>query len=256
MTWIDLGVADGLATITLQNESRRNAINVDLADELVRACAEVDADRTVGAVVLRGAGGFFCSGGDRDELAEICADPTSPEHIDMTSRIYAAFLRVGELAPPTIAAVRGGALGAGINLALATDVRVVARDAVVASGFTRLGVHPGGGHYALLSRAMGAEAAAALGLLGHSVTGERAAELGFAWEACADGDVEDRAFELARHAAADPDLSRAAKASFLAETGPPALPWKAAVQVERAPQMWSFARKGKSGWERPETPTA
>lgn len=256
MKWINLSVADGIATITLQNEDRRNAINLELADELVLACAEVDANREIGAVVLRGAGGFFCSGGDRGQLAEISRDPANSEQMEMTSRIYAAFLRVGELEPPTIAAVRGGALGAGINLALATDVRIVARDATIASGFVRLGVHPGGGHYAMLVQAMGVAGAASVGLFGETINGVRAVELGLAWETCLDSEVESRALELARRPAADPDLARAAKASFKAESGPPALPWKAAVQLERAPQIWSFARKGALGWERSESPTA
>lgn len=252
---VGVDVAEGLAVLTLHNETRRNAITVALADALVAACERVDADASVGAAVVVGGGGYFCSGGDRAELAAICDDPTSSTSVQLTTRIYDAFLRVGALSMPTLAAVRGGALGAGLNLALATDVRVVADDATLASGFLRLGVHPGGGHFGMLTQAVGA-GAAALGLLGQPIDGRRAVELGLAWEAVPDVEVEQRARELARYAAGDPELARACKASYVQESRAPGLAWSAAVQMERAPQLWSFARKGREGWGRPERPTA
>jgi enoyl-CoA hydratase len=252
--WVSVDVRDGLAVLTLENPARRNAIHVQLADDLVEACDRVDADPAVGAVVIRGSDGYFCAGGDRDELAAICADPTSATNLDLTSRIYAAFLRVGSLRPLTIAAIRGGALGAGLNLALAADVRVVADDARIASGFTRLGVHPGGGHFHLLSRLVGPQAAAALGLAGQTIDGQRAYELGLAWVACPDSEVEEQAVALGAHAAGDPELARAAKSSLVTESRPPGISWEAAVGLERAPQMWSFARKGTEGWRVAERP--
>ncbi len=253
---VDVRIRNGLAVVTLQDERRRNAVSLALAEQLVAACEDIDANANVGAVVLRGAGGFFSSGGDRGELAEICADPVSSRSIAMTSAIYESFLRVGALKPPVVAAIRGGALGAGINLALSADVRVIARDAVLASGFTRLGVHPGGGHYGLLGRLAGPEATAVLGVLGHAVDGARAAELGLAWECCEDTDVEAHAEALTVYAAADPTLARLAKTSMRVQLGPPAIAPQAGVELERAPQLWSFARKGRGGWSGRERPTS
>lgn len=251
---VTVDVSDGLAELTLQNPRRRNAIDAPLADELVEACDAIDADESVGAVVVRGAGGYFCSGGDRDELAAVCADPTTTEAMNVISRIYAAFLRVGALQPLTIAAVRGGALGAGLNLALATDLRVVADDATIGSGFVGLGVHPGGGHFHLLRSLAGSEAAAALGLAGQTVDGTRAQQLGIAWASCPDDQVEATAATLARTAAADPELARRAKASFVAQASAGVSSWSVAVAVERAPQLWSFARKGAQAWKTQERP--
>ena len=251
---VTVDVSNGLAKLTLQNPGRRNAIDAPLAAELVKACDAIDADESVGAVVVRGAGGYFCSGGDRDELAAVCKDPTSTAAMNVISTIYAAFLRVGSLQPLTISAVRGGALGAGLNLALATDLRVVADDATIGSGFLGLGVHPGGGHFHLLRSLAGSEAAAALGLAGQTIDGTRAQQLGIAWASCPDDEVEATAVALARTAAADPELARRAKASFVLQPGTGGTSWPAAVAVERAPQLWSFARKGAQAWTARERP--
>ena len=164
---------DGVAVLTLNAPERRNALTVEMAEALTAACEEIDADEAVGAVVVRGEGGYFCAGGDRATLAEAGRDPAEDERYRGMSAIYRSFARVGELAPPTVAAIRGGAVGAGLNLALATDLRVVAEDAKLLSGFIPIGLHPGGGHTALLGRLGSREAAAALTLFGERLTGAR-----------------------------------------------------------------------------------
>lgn len=242
-------ITDGVAVITLDNPGRRNAIDAPLTAALIAVCDAIDAEETVGAAVLRGADGYFCSGGDRDELAVISASPVSDAGKQATERIYDAFRRVGRLQVPTIAAVRGGAVGAGVNLALAADVRVIATDAVLASGFVRLGVHPGGGHFALLNRFAGPEVAAALGVFGDVIDGEAAVRMGLAYDSVSDGEVEARALRLAAAAGKDPGLARAAIKSLRTEAGPPALSWQAAVAVEQAVQPWSLARKGAQRWQ-------
>ena len=234
---------DGVAVITLDAPERRNALTADMAAELVSACEEADGDASVGAVVVRGEGGFFCAGGDRATLAAAGQDPAAPETFEGLGVVYRSFKRVGELEPPTVAAVRGGAVGAGLNLALATDVRIVANDALLVSGFLPIGIHPGGGHGALLGRMGNRETAAALALFGERIDGRRAAELGLAWSALDDGEVEDAALELAKRAAADPELARRTAYSLRSELGPPALPWAAGLELERASQMWSLRRK-------------
>ena len=161
------------------------------------------------------------------------------------SAIYRSFARVGELAPPTVAAIRGGAVGAGLNLALATDLRVVGEDAKLLSGFIPIGLHPGGGHTALLGRLGSREAAAALTLFGERLTGAQAVERGLAWSAVPDAEVDAAALALAAVPAKDPELARRTAASLRTVTGPPALPWNAALELERASQMWSMRRKAE-----------
>jgi enoyl-CoA hydratase len=237
----------GVATIVLNAPDRRNALTRAMARELVEACEEVDADVSVGAVVVRGEGGFFCAGGDRQTLADAGRDPATPDAWSGIGDVYRSFQRVGELEPPTIAAVRGGAVGAGMNLAFATDLRVVGADAKLISGFLPIGLHPGGGHGALLGRTGAREATAALALFGQRIDGARAAQLGLAWEAVDDGQVDARARELAAVPGDDPELARRTARSLRAQLGPPALPWSAALDLERASQMWSMRRKDLAG---------
>ena len=239
--------AGGVATITLDAPERRNALTRDMARELVAVCGEVDADAGIGAVVVQGAGGFFCAGGDRATLEAAGRDPAEPGVYSGLSDVYRSFQRVGELEPPTIAAVRGGAVGAGVNLAFAADLRVVAREAKIVSGFLPIGLHPGGGHGVLLGRTGQREAAAAMALFGERIDGARAAELGLAWAAVEDGEVEGTAAALAARAGADHELARRTARSLRTELGPPALPWPAALELERASQMWSMRRKHLAG---------
>jgi enoyl-CoA hydratase len=235
--------AEGVAVLSLDAPERRNALTVAMAEELVAACEQLDGDPSVGAVVVRAAGGFFCAGGDRGTLEAAGKDPADPEVYAGITAVYRSFARVGELEAPTVAAVRGGAVGAGLNLMLATDIRIVGRDAKIISGFMPIGIHPGGGHSALLGRTGAREAAAAMALFGERIDGERAAELGLAWAALDDAEVEPAAMTLASRAGADPELARRTAASLRTVLGPPPLPWPAALELERASQMWSMRRK-------------
>ncbi len=232
----------GVAVITVSSPEVRNGLTPEMGEQLVAACDEIDGDPTVGAVVVRGAGGTFCSGADTRQWGGM-GDPASEEAYDAISAVYDAFVRVGTLTVPAVAAVRGAAVGAGLNLMLATDLQVVADDARLIAGFVRIGIHPGGGFFTLAGRLGGRRAAAALGLFGEEVSGRQAVELGLAWEAVPDHQVEDRALELAARAAGDPLLVRRAVESFRTELGPPPVSWPAALAMERGVQMWSQRRR-------------
>jgi enoyl-CoA hydratase len=237
-----LEVDSGVAVVTLNAPQRRNALTPPMARDLIAVFDEVDAREEVGALVVRGVGRSFCAGGDVQTLLEAGRDPAAPETYTAMGAIYDCFYRLGQVEVPTIAAVRGSAVGAGMNMLLAADLRIVARDVRLICGFLKRGLHPGGGHFVLLSRLVGREAAAAMALFGEQVDGERAVQLGLAWETVDDAAVEDRAMELAAQVAADPALARAAVGSFRIETGPPHVSWAVATQFERPAQMWSMRR--------------
>lgn len=234
-----------VAVLSLWAPGRRNALTQAMAIALAEACEEIDGNTDVGAVVVRGEGGYFCAGAHRETLAAAGADPTKEPNFTILGQVYRSFARVGQLSVPVVAALRGGAVGAGVNLALACDLRIVADEARIIPGFMRIGLHPGGGFFVLAGRSSaGRETTAAMGLFGEELDGRRAAEVGLAWQSLPDGEVEARALELARRAGADPDLSRKATASFRNELGPPMATWPLALEAERSAQMWSLRRKG------------
>jgi enoyl-CoA hydratase len=240
-----LKVQEQVGIITVDSPDVRNALTPEMGDQMVEVCDAVDSDPAIGAVVVRGAQGSFCSGADTRAWAQDW-DPADPETYAQASRIYAAFLRVGELRCPTVAAVRGAAVGAGMNLAMACDLRVMGEEAWLIAGFAGVGLHPGGGFFSVLGRTAGREATAAMGIFNERITGRRAVELGIAWQALDDDQVEARAVELAATAGRDPQLARQIVRSFRAEMGPPALPWPVALEFERGTQMWSQKRYQQS----------
>jgi enoyl-CoA hydratase len=242
MTEIRYEVSEGVALITLDAPERRNALSVEMSVELADAARTAEADASVGAVVVTG-GEHFCAGAVRSVLADTGLDPVADDAYRNLETVYAAFTTLGGIGVPTVAAVRGAAVGAGLNLALATDLRIVSRTARLLPGFAQIGIHPGGGHFTLLNRVAGREAAAALGLFGDEVDGERAVALGLAWAAHDDADVEEQALAMARRVARDPALARRTVASFRRETAPGGLPWDVSVELERSPQMWSLRRR-------------
>jgi enoyl-CoA hydratase len=239
---VQLDVDGSVAVVTLNAPQRRNALTPAMAGELIAAFDEIDARTDVGALVVRGVGRSFCAGGDVQTLTDAGRDPAAPDSYAGMGAIYDSFYRLGQVKAPTIAAVRGSAVGAGMNMLLAADLRIVARDVRLICGFLKRGLHPGGGHFVILSRLVGREAAAAMALFGEEVDGERAVRLGLAWEAVDDAAVEDRALELAGRVAKDPALARATVGSFRTETGPPQVSWEVATQFERPAQMWSMRR--------------
>ncbi|MQA95666.1 MAG: enoyl-CoA hydratase/isomerase family protein [Streptosporangiales bacterium] len=239
---IKLERTDGVAVITVDSPEVKNALTPDMGKELVAVCDEVDADPEIGAAVVRGANGTFCSGADRRRWKP-GRDQTEDSTYRASGAVYGAFVRVGQLQVPTVAAVQGAAVGAGLNLMLATDLRIVAENARIISGFLKIGLHPGGGYFTLSGRLAGREATAAMGLFGEEVDGAGAVRIGLAWQALPAEQVDARALELATQAAKDPALAREAVRSFRSELGPPAVSWPVALEFERATQMWSQRRR-------------
>lgn len=244
-------VENSVATITLDNPARKNAITREMAATIVAICDRVEQDESIGAVIVDGTGPYFCSGADTRELAASSKSPASSEAMAQVNAVYGAFVRIGTLPVPTVSVIVGGAVGAGLNLALATDVMLVTPGAVLDSGFLARRIHPGGGHLSLLGRAVGYQQALAMSTLGLALSGSEAARRGLALEAVALDEIRDRARELVSLAAQDPILVRKIKNSARLELGPPAIPWSAAVEVERGVQMWSMARKGEAAWDTP-----
>ncbi|MGE2832528.1 enoyl-CoA hydratase-related protein [Mycobacterium sp. SMC-4] len=252
---VDVSVDSGIARLTLNNPTRKNAITLPMTEQIADFCHMVETDMSIGAVIVDSAGNYFCSGADTRDLAASSEAPASQEAVARTSAVYGSFVRVGMLPVPTISLVKGGAVGAGLNLAMATDIMLVTPDAVLDSGFVARKIHPGGGHLRMLGRSMGYQQAAAMAIFGAALSGADAVARGFAWAAVPADELLDTALGLCRLPAADPELARRVKQSATIELDS-GMSWAAAVEVERGVQMWSLGRKGSKAWaDKPAIPT-
>lgn len=203
-------IEDRVAVLTLSNPSRRNAMDLELSEKLVAAVAAAVADDGVGAIVVTGEDPAFCAGGDLSELAT--ADPAT------LRRVYSGFLAIADCPLPTIAAVNGAAVGAGLNLALAADLRLAGPRAKFDTRFLQLGLHPGGGFTWMINRVLGPQGAAAMSLFGEAVDAAEAERIGLVHRVA--DDVVAAALELAgRAAAANRELAVATKATLQLTAG-------------------------------------
>jgi enoyl-CoA hydratase len=204
--------SDGdIRVLTLNNPERRNAIDEELRDELAQAATRLRSDVKARALVVTGAGSSFCAGAD---LPALFGDPDRPvaEIRVGLKTVYDSFLQILQLPFPTIAAVHGPAVGAGLNLAMACDVRIAGPAATFAAAFTKIGLHPGGGCTWFLMRALGRERALALLLEGGSLDGAQAVEAGLALQV-ADDPLNVAMSTAARYAELDPQLARDIKST-------------------------------------------
>jgi enoyl-CoA hydratase len=232
MPYITVDIHDRVATITLDDPQRRNAISLAMNAELLAVLDDLERRDDIGAVVLTGAGRAFCAGADLDELA------AATDH-DGLAAIYAGFLRVAHSRLPTIAAVNGAAVGAGMNMALACDVILAARSARFDTRFLQLGIHPGGGHTWRLERATDTQTVMAMVLFGEVLDGEAAQQHGLAWRCTEDADLLAEAHTIAARAAAAPSaLVRRTKATITQL--PRVRSSDDAVAHELDPQVWSM----------------
>jgi enoyl-CoA hydratase/carnithine racemase len=168
---------DGVAVLTLDNPGQRNAMSEEMTQSWVAAVGELAADRGVRAVVVTGAGSAFCSGGDTSWIASE-PDATVDELRTRMIAFYRAWLSVRRLEVPTIAAVNGPAIGAGLCLALACDLRYAAQGARLGVPFVRLGMHAGMAATYLLPNVVGEAHARDLLLTGRTVDADEALRLG------------------------------------------------------------------------------
>jgi enoyl-CoA hydratase len=229
-----LEVDSGVALITVNDPDRRNAVTDEISAGLRLAVNDAQNDPNVHAVVVTGAGKAFCAGADLSALG------TAAE--DGLRRLYDGFLAVADCTLPTVAAVNGPAVGAGLNLALACDVRIAGPAALFDARFQKLGIHPGGGMTWMLQRAVGPQVARAALLFGMRFDADAAVRHGLALE------VADDPVAAARQLAAGPasaprEVVIATKATMRATSSPGSIDTElhaAAVRAELGPQAESI----------------
>jgi enoyl-CoA hydratase len=209
MTEVLLERRDGVAVITLNVPDRRNALTLPISAALADAVRECEDDESVRAIVVTGAPPAFCAGADLTALGDA--------HEEGLRKIYAGFLAFAECSLPTIAAVNGAAVGAGLNLALACDIRLAGAKARFDARFLQIGIHPGGGMTWMLQRAVGPQTAMAMTLLGQILDADAAVRAGLAYQRV-DDDLVGAAVAMAS-VNAPRDLVRATKRTFRTTAG-------------------------------------
>jgi enoyl-CoA hydratase len=223
-------VRDGIATLTLHNPSERNSMTAEMVRDIVSAMNSAESDPNVRVVIVTGAPPAFCAGANLGNLAEA----TRESLLD----IYEGFLRIARSPLPTIAAVNGAAVGAGMNLALGCDVRIAAKSAKFDTRFLQLGLHPGGGNTWMQLRIAGLQTTMATTLFGEVLDGEAAYAAGLAWKCVADEELLPTARAMAAKAAAAPKELLIAMKKTIIEIG--TVPTHVeAVEFELGPQVWT-----------------
>lgn len=225
-----LSVLDGVATLTLNNPGERNTLTAPMVNEISAAMDRIESDASIGALIVTGTAPAFCAGANLGNLQE-----SSGESL---GRIYEGFLRIARSPLPTLAAVNGAAVGAGMNLALGCDVRIAGRSAKFDTRFLQIGIHPGGGHTWMLRRIAGPQTAMAAVVFGEIMDGAEAERTGVVHRCVADDELMATAQAMAARAASAPrelviETKKTVQAMADIDNHPEA------VDRELTPQLWS-----------------
>jgi enoyl-CoA hydratase/carnithine racemase len=204
----DFALDEGVATVTFSRPDKLNALTFDVYADLRDLLAELPHRGDARALVLTGQGRGFCSGGDVEEIIGELQRMPAAELLDFTRMSGAVVKAMRDCPLPIVAAVNGVAAGAGAVLALAGDLRLLARSATFSFLFTRVGLAGAdmGAAY-LLPRLVGLGRATELLLLGDDVDAQRALEIGLATRVVGDGELAAEASALARRLADGPALA-------------------------------------------------
>ena len=221
MTAIETGTEDlraeidgGVAVITMNRPDRRNAFSPAMVSALGGVLALVETDETVGCVVLTGAGGAFCAGGDVKSMAAPPADLGNGAGPSLDARIHRQRLnqratsgRLWNMPKPTIAAIGGPAAGAGLSLALACDLRYAVPGAVLTTAFARVAFAGDYGGTWFLTRLVGPAKAKELYYFSERLTADQAEELGLVNAVFPTGDLDKEVMDRARRLAEGPSIA-------------------------------------------------
>jgi 2-(1,2-epoxy-1,2-dihydrophenyl)acetyl-CoA isomerase len=204
-------IRDGVAIVTMNRPEARNALSQEMLAGLNEALPRLHADPAVGAIILTGAGGAFCSGGDVKGFASRpgganAGGTVEDAALNLRQRMEVSrWLHQGPKV--TIAAIPGAAAGAGLSLALACDFRVAARGAKITTAFAKVGLAGDFGGTYYLTQLVGAARARELYLLSDVLVAEEAERVGLISRVVDPGELEAEAFALAQRFAKGPTIT-------------------------------------------------
>lgn len=196
-----------VAVVTLNRPEARNALTLEMKQALLRLLPALGADTDVGCLLLTGAGGAFCAGGDTRQMARD-GNPSSPEERKRLLRLeHAIPAGLHRLEKPTLAALPGAAAGAGFSLALACDLRIASESAFVTAAYARLGLSGDYGGAWFLTHLVGPAKAREILFLGDRLDARECERLGLVNRVVTDAALEKEAFALAARLAAGPPIA-------------------------------------------------
>jgi 2-(1,2-epoxy-1,2-dihydrophenyl)acetyl-CoA isomerase len=199
-------IDDGVAILTLNRPDRLNAFSPEMTGALHAALTRLADDAAVGAIVLRGAGRGFCAGGDVKTMPGR-AEQTFEQRVQRLRRIHQLPVLIRNHPKVIIAMVNGPAMGAGLGLAMACDMRIAARSARFGTAFAGIGYSGDFGGTWLLTRLVGTAKARELYLLGDVIDADTAHAIGLVNRVVDDAALDDVTTEFARRIAAGPRVA-------------------------------------------------
>lgn len=198
MSAVELQTEEEIATITLNRPEKLNALAGTMRQELVDAIHTADSDPSTRVLIITGAGGAFCAGGDIEFMKSLQSEGRLQEFRELLDAGKAVVMSIRSASKPVIAAINGVAAGAGCNLALACDYRFAAEGARLGQTFVRIGLHPDWGGTYFLPRLVGVSRALEIMMSGRMVDAAEALKIGMV-DRLAPG---DELLKEARHFAA------------------------------------------------------
>jgi len=232
-------VQGGVALLVMNRPDKLNALNSELATSLNQALERIGKDDSVRVVVLAGAGRAFCAGGDLGMIGKGREARDSKQLEPILRAGMGAVLRMRTIQQPVVAAVHGAAAGAGMNIALAADIRIVSDDAAFGQNFAKVGLFPDYGGTYFLPQLVGPAKAAELFYTGDMIDAKTALQLGLVNRVVPGGQLEAEVKAYAAKLAAGPPLTIRAVKQTLFGADKEAL--KRALEAEVVQQMRCFA---------------
>jgi len=214
---LDFSINDGVARITLNRPQAGNTLNSAMGRDLMQAALRCDEDASIRAVLLTGAGGIFCFGGDlKHFVAE--GEHIGPLIKEITTYLHSAISRFTRMQKPLVVAVNGIAAGAGVSLSALGDVVLAAQSATFTAAYTAAGLSPDGGSTYLLPRLIGMRRAQELFFTNRTLSAIEAVEWGLITRVVPDDELMAEAEILVQALAQGPTAAFGTVKSLLAET--------------------------------------
>ncbi|WPB90721.1 enoyl-CoA hydratase-related protein [Streptomyces malaysiensis] len=210
---------DGTRILTLSNPAKRNALDPAMCEAMATSIAALASDRGARSLIVTGEGEAFCAGADLPAMLDDLDRPVAEIRTSLQNA-YASFLGIRSLTIPTIAAVTGPAVGAGLNIALSCDIVIASPTATFGATFSRIGLHPGGGATAFLVESLGRQRAARVLLEGRTLSADDALSWGLV-ESVMEDPLQDARALAAKVALLGPELAQNIKEAVRLATQEP-----------------------------------